>query len=133
VDLSGGGTLPTMAEEAAATVQLPPEQARELVDAGAQVVDVRTAVEHAESHISGATHIPLDRLGADSAEALDSGRPVLVYCRGGNRSEAAAEALRNSGYDAHSVDGGLVAWDEAGLPLEPDGASIAAAQNLPPR
>ena len=122
-----------MAEEAAATIQVPPAQARELIESGAQVIDVRTAVEHSESHISGAAHIPLDQLGPDATETLDADRPVLVYCRSGNRSEAAAEALRNSGYDAHSIDGGLVAWDEAGLPLEPEGASIAPAQNLPPR
>ena len=122
-----------MAEEAAATIQLPPAQARELIDSGAQVVDVRTAAEHSESHIAGAAHIPLDQLGPDAAETLDSDRPVVVYCRGGNRSAAAAEALRNSGYDAHSIEGGLVGWDEAGLPLEPEGASIAPAQNLPPR
>ena len=122
-----------MTDEPATTLQLPPAQARELIDSGAQVVDVRTAVEHAESHISGAAHIPLDRLDQDSAEALENDRPVLVYCRGGSRSEMAAEALRNSGFDAHSIDGGLVAWDDAGLPLEPEGASIAPAQNLPPR
>jgi rhodanese-related sulfurtransferase len=122
-----------MSDEAAATIQVPPAQARELIDGGAQAVDVRTAAEHAASHIAGAAHIPLDRLDQESAETLDSGRPVVVYCRGGNRSAMAAEALRNSGFDAHSIDGGLVGWDEAGLPLEPEGASIAPPQNLPPR
>jgi rhodanese-related sulfurtransferase len=114
-------------------LSLPPAQARELIDGGAQTVDVRTAAEHAASHISGAAHIPLDRLDQESAETLDTARPVVVYCRGGNRSAMAAEALRNSGFEAHSIDGGLVAWDEAGLPLEPEGAPVAPAQNLPPR
>jgi rhodanese-related sulfurtransferase len=122
-----------MAEETAATIQLAPTQARELMEGGAQAVDVRTAVEHAAGHIAGATHIPLDRLDADSAANLDADRPVVLYCRGGNRSTVAAEALRNSGFDAHSIDGGLVAWDEAGLPLEPDGGEVAPPQNLPPR
>ena len=45
----------------------------------------------------------------------------------------AAEALRNSGWDAHSIEGGLVAWDEAGLALEPEGGEVAPPQNLPPR
>ena len=128
-----GGTLAAMAEETAATIQVPPAQARELIDGGAQVVDVRTAVEHAAGHISGATHIPLEQLDPDSAGELDKDGPVVVYCRGGNRSAAAAEALQNSGYDAHSIDGGLVAWDEAGLPLEPDDGEVAPGQNLPPR
>jgi rhodanese-related sulfurtransferase len=122
-----------MADETATTIQLPPADAGELIDAGAQVVDVRTPVEHAAGHIAGAAHIPLDHLDAGSAEALDRGRPVIVYCRGGNRSTVAAEALRNSGFDAHSIDGGLVAWAEAGLPLEPADGEVAPPQNLPPR
>jgi rhodanese-related sulfurtransferase len=128
-----GGTLAPMAEEGATTIQLPPRQARELIDGGAQLVDVRTAVEHAAGHISGAAHIPLERLGPEAADQLDADRPLIVYCRGGNRSQAAAEALRNSGYDAHSIDGGLVAWDEQGLPLEPEDGEVAPGQNLPPR
>ena len=131
--LSGGTLRGVMAEETAATIQLPPDQARELIEGGAQAIDVRTAVEHAESHIAGAIHVPLDQLGSEHAQQVDSGKPVIVYCRGGNRSAVAAEALRNSGYDAHSIDGGLVAWHDAGLPVEPEGAAVAPPQNLPPR
>ena len=109
-----------------------PAEVRELIDGGAQVVDVRTAKEHGVSHIEGATHIPLERLDSD-AEQLDRDRPVVLYCRGGNRSGVAVEAFRNSGWDAHSIDGGLVAWVEAGLPLEPAGAEVAPPENLPPR
>lgn len=118
--------------EESATLQVPPAQARELIDGGAQVVDVRTAKEHAAGHIEGAAHLPLERLNEEIDE-LDRSQPVVVYCRGGNRSEVAAEALRNSGWHAHSIDGGLLAWDEAGLPLEPDGGEVAPADNLPPR
>lgn len=120
-----------MADETA-TLQMPPTQARELIDGGAQVVDVRSANEHAAGHIGGATHVPLERIDQE-VDQLDRSQPVVVYCRGGNRSEMAAEALRNSGWDAHSIDGGLVAWDEAGLPLEPEGGEVAPADNLPPR
>ena len=121
-----------MAEETAATLQLDPARARELVSGGAQVVDVRTASEHGVSHIEGAVHVPLERLN-EEGEQLDRERPVIVYCRGGNRSRMAAEALRNSGFDAHSIDGGLVAWHDAGLPVEPEGADVAPPENLPPR
>ncbi len=114
-----------MAEETAATIQVPPAQARELIDGGAQAVDVRTAVENAAGHISGAKHIPLDKLGADAAEELDSGRPVVVYCRGGNRSSMAAEALTDGGFEAVKMSGGIVGWDEDGKPLEPDGGYVA--------
>ncbi len=118
--------------EEATTIQVPAAQARELIEGGAQVVDVRTAGEHAAGHIEGAAHLPLERLN-EEIDQLDRSQPVLVYCRGGNRSEMAAEALRNSGWDAHSIDGGLLAWDEAGLPLEPEDGEVAPAQNLPPR
>lgn len=121
-----------MAEETAATIEVPPARARELIDGGAQVVDVRTANEHSVSHIEGARHMPIERLDAEVGE-LDRDRPLVVYCRGGNRSGVAAEALRNSGWDAHSIDGGLVAWAESGLPVEPDGAEVAPPDNLPPR
>jgi rhodanese-related sulfurtransferase len=116
----------------ATTIQVPPAQASELIEGGAQPVDVRTAAEHAASHIEGAAHLPLERLNEEVGQ-LDRSQPVVVYCRGGNRSEVAAEALRNSGWDARSIDGGLLAWADAGLPLEPEGAEVAPAQNLPPR
>jgi rhodanese-related sulfurtransferase len=121
-----------MAEETAETLQVPPAQARELIDGGAQAVDVRTAGEHAAGHIEGAKHVPLERLDQE-ADELNRDRPVVVYCRGGNRSGMAAEALRNSGWDAHSIEGGLEAWAEAGLPLEPEDGEVAPTQNLPPR
>jgi rhodanese-related sulfurtransferase len=120
-----------MAEETA-TIQIPPAQARELIEGGAQPVDVRTAGEHAAGHIPGSAHLPIERLNEEAGQ-LDRERPVVVYCRGGNRSQVAAEALRNSGWDARSIDGGLLAWDEAGLPLEPDGGEVAPADNMPPR
>ena len=129
----------TMAEEQAGTVDeqaetlhVAPARARELIDSGAQAVDVRTAVEHAAGHIAGSTHLPLERLDEEAGE-LDRSRGIVVYCRGGNRSGMAAEALRNSGWDAHSIDGGLEAWAEAGLPLEPEDGEVAPTQNLPPR
>jgi rhodanese-related sulfurtransferase len=121
-----------MAEETAGTLQVPPAQARDLIEAGAELVDVRTAEEHAAGHIRGARHVPLEHLD-EEAEQLDRERPLVVYCRGGNRSGMAAEALRNSGWDVHSIDGGLAAWAEAGLPLEPEDGEVAPTKNLPPR
>jgi rhodanese-related sulfurtransferase len=122
----------TVADETAATLAVDPARARELIDAGAQVVDVRTTAEHSAGHIAGAAHVPLERLD-EEAGTLQRDRPLVVYCRGGNRSGIAAEALRNSGWEAHSIEGGLVAWTEAGLPLEPEDGEVAPAQNLPPR
>jgi rhodanese-related sulfurtransferase len=116
----------------AESVELQPARAREAIEAGAQVVDVRTADEHAAGHIEGALHVPLERLDSETGQ-LDRSRPVVVYCRGGNRSGMAAEALKASGWDAHNVSGGLVAWADAGLPLEPADGEVIEASNLPPR
>jgi hypothetical protein len=50
---------------------------------------------------------------------------VVLYCRGGNRSTMAAEALAAEGYDAVKLSEGIVGWAEAGLPLEPEGGEVA--------
>jgi rhodanese-related sulfurtransferase len=91
--------------------------ASELIEGGAQVVDVRGDGEYAAGHIGGADHIRLDRL-TEEHEALDRKRPVVFVCRAGNRSELPADAFRASGWEAYHVDGGAVAWVEAGLPFE---------------
>ena len=44
----------------------------------------------------------------------------------------AADAFAASGWDAHSIEGGLLAWAEAGLPLEPEGGEVADRSGLPP-
>jgi hydroxyacylglutathione hydrolase/adenylyltransferase/sulfurtransferase len=112
--------------------ELPPERAAELIEADAELVDVRTDEEHAAGRIPGARHIPLDRLQAE-AETLDRGRPIVLYCRGGDRSAAAAAAFRASGSDAYCIAGGLLALAEQGRPLEPEGGEVAARSGLPDR
>jgi rhodanese-related sulfurtransferase len=100
------------------------EQARELVENGAQLVDVRADHEWETGRIAGATHIPLDEL-AQRAGEIDQDRPVVLYCRGGNRSTMATTALADAGYKASKLTEGIVGWDKAGLPLEPDGGYVA--------
>jgi len=107
-------------------------QAKELIDAGAQLVDIRTEVEHAAGRIPGSRHIPLADIPSEAQE-LAPDRPVILYCRAGNRSGPAADAFAASGWDAHSIEGGLIAWAEAGFELEPDGGSVAENPNMPPR
>lgn len=119
-------TLPPMTDE------ITPERARELIEAGAQIVDVRTQAERDAAHIAGDRHIPLERLG-ESAASLERERPLIFYCRIGERSAMAAEAFRASGWDAHNLQGGLVAWAEAGLPLEPEDGKVISPSGLPPR
>jgi rhodanese-related sulfurtransferase len=110
---------------------LAPERAQQLIADGSKVVDVRGLDEHEAGHIPGDTAIPFDQL-KDRAQELDAGRPVLLYCRSGDRSGAAVQALRASGYDAYSIEGGLLAWAESGLPLEPEGGHVSEQHSLPP-
>lgn len=120
-----------MADAETAT-ELPPEQAAGLVrDGGAQLVDVRNPDEHEAGHIAGDTPIPFNDL-KDRIGELDQERPVVLYCRGGDRSAAAVQALRASGWNATSIDGGLLAWHEQGLPLEPENGTVADRDVLPP-
>jgi rhodanese-related sulfurtransferase len=100
------------------------EQAQKLVEDGAQLVDVRAEHEWEMGRIAGATHLPLAEL-SERVNEIDKNRPVVLYCRGGNRSTMAAEALAEKGYDASKLSEGIVGWAEAGLPLEPEGGDVA--------
>jgi rhodanese-related sulfurtransferase len=100
------------------------DEARKLVADGAQLVDVRADHEWKAGRISGATHIPLAELAERTGE-IDKERPVVLYCRGGTRSTMATDALAEAGFDAAKLSEGIVGWDEAGLPLEPEGGYVA--------
>jgi rhodanese-related sulfurtransferase len=100
------------------------EEARKLVEAGAQLVDVRADHEWEAGRIAGATHLPLAELAQRSGE-IERDRPVVIYCRGGNRSSMAAAALAEAGYDAVKMSEGIVGWDAADLPLEPEDGYVA--------
>jgi rhodanese-related sulfurtransferase len=115
-----------------AVPEVTPPAANELIDAGAQLVDVRTELEFAAGHIPGARHVPLADVQSEAA-GLERDKPLIIYCRSGERSGMAADAFAASGWDAHSIEGGLLQWSEDGLPLEPEGGSVAENPNLPPR
>jgi rhodanese-related sulfurtransferase len=108
---------------------LAPARAKELEDA--QFIDVRTADEYEAGHIPGARFAQLDEIQA-AADSFDRERPLVFYCRSGDRSTLALDAFRASGWDAYAIDGGLVAWNEEGLPLEPEGGEVAHHSGLPP-
>jgi rhodanese-related sulfurtransferase len=109
----------------AADVDVEPARVRDRHAAGEiQLVDVREDYEHDAGRIAGARHIEIERL-ASEAGTIDRDRPVVFYCRLGSRSGMAAQAFRRAGYDAWSMVGGLTAWDEQGLPLDPPGGRVA--------
>ena len=106
------------------------EIAADEVEPGAQLVDVRTQEERDAGRIpSDTAHIPFDELQARAGE-LDREQPVVFYCRSGERSLSAADAFAASGFDAVSLAGGIVAWREAGKPVE---GEIGHPSGLPPR
>lgn len=99
--------------------RLTPDQARgRTSDGTAVLLDVREAPEWKAGHVPGAAHLPLTRLLAgDVLPANVRGRPVVVICRSGHRSQQAARLLASRGIDALDVTGGMRAWASAGLPV----------------
>lgn len=82
------------------------------------VFDVREPAEYDAGHIGGATLIPLGQVPARMAE-IPKDKTVILTCRSGNRSGQAADFLRQQGWsNVHNMAGGIVAWQQAGLPIE---------------
>src|ERR671928_1401428 len=110
--------------------ELSPERVAELLaDGGAQVIDVREPYEREAGRIPGTLHIELERL-ASQAERISRQTPVVFYCRLGARSGMAAQAFRTAGYEAFNLTGGITAWHDAGLPLQPEGGRVAEHRAL---
>jgi rhodanese-related sulfurtransferase len=106
-------------------VDVTPDWVRERHEAGEiQLIDVREPNEWELGRLAGARHIELERV-ASQAPTIDREKPVVFYCRVGARSGMAANAFRLAGYDAYSMDGGITAWTERGLPLEPADGDVA--------
>lgn len=85
---------------------------------GLVVLDVRTPDEFAEARLDGAIMIDFyeDDFATQLAE-LDPNASYLLYCRSGNRSGQTALLMEELGFtDVADVDGGIVAWNAAGLP-----------------
>jgi rhodanese-related sulfurtransferase len=83
------------------------------------LLDVREGDEWKAGHIDGAQHIPLGELG-DRLGELPTGTTIVAVCRSGSRSAAAVRGLRQAGYTAENLDGGVTAWSREGLPLVDD-------------
>jgi hydroxyacylglutathione hydrolase/adenylyltransferase/sulfurtransferase len=106
-------------------IEITPAEAKAKLDAGeAVLIDVRESYEWDAGRIAGARHIELERL-ASEAGTIDKETPVIFQCRLGARSAMATQAFRAAGYEAWSMAGGLQRWHDEGLPLEPDGGTVA--------
>ncbi|HVF32478.1 MAG TPA: rhodanese-like domain-containing protein [Acidimicrobiales bacterium] len=106
--------------------QVTPQEGRQRVEDGALLLDVREPDEWEAGHAPAAVHLPLGRVeaGDHGDVALEPGRPVVVICRVGGRSEKAAVALKAAGFEAVNLAGGMRAWAEAGQPVVKDDGEI---------
>lgn len=82
------------------------------------LIDVREQFEYDEVHIPNITLIPLETV-PNNLDQIPTNKTVIVTCRSGNRSSQATEYLRQQGFDnVHNMEGGIVAWQAAGFPVE---------------
>ncbi len=93
------------------------------------ILDTRSAEEYEKGHILGARNIPHDQL-PDRIGELEAwrGRKVVAYCRTGQRAAVAAAQLKKAGFEAvYKLNGGVLAWQGAGLPLVSGSADTSPA------
>ena len=117
-----------LAASRARLVRLEPRQALSAAEDGAILVDTRCAERRRETGvIPGSIHVPLSVLywrldpasGFDDPRLSDPGRQVILVCAHGYSSSLAAATLQDLGFArATDIDGGFVAWQAAGLPVE---------------
>lgn len=82
------------------------------------ILDVRQPEEYEAGHVVDSVLIPLGELASRTSE-LSKDAPLYVICRSGNRSKQASEILIKAGFkDVRNVEGGILAWQNAGLEVE---------------
>lgn len=84
------------------------------------LIDVRTPAEFQEIHCTLAKLVPLDRLDPKAIQAARSGsaqEPIYLVCKSGTRAQMAAKKFQDAGIDVICIDGGMTAWEQAGLPV----------------
>jgi len=111
-----------------------PAHLQQLLDshAGLSLIDVRTPVEFAEVHVPQAHNLPLDQFDPKTLATsgqLSKDQPVYLLCRSGARATKAAEKLTHQGLDnAVVVEGGTLAWIDAGLPVNRGKAKVISLE-----
>jgi rhodanese-related sulfurtransferase len=106
--------------------RITPDEARQKLEAGAVVVDVRDAAEVAKSgKVAGAVHIPrgMVEFRADPETpyydaSFDKGKAVILYCASGGRAALSGQALKEMGYGEVYNLGGFNDWAESGGAVE---------------
>jgi sulfur-carrier protein adenylyltransferase/sulfurtransferase len=97
----------------------PFEAAQEIEDGGVVLIDTREPHEYQEAHLENGKLVPPGLLRDEiEAAAPDKSARTILYCRSGNRSYTAAEQMEALGYEnVASMAGGILAWQEQGLPV----------------
>ncbi|WP_379545488.1 rhodanese-like domain-containing protein [Qipengyuania sp. DSG2-2] len=120
VSADAGSTSTVIGEPVAASVTtLSASELAPLVEAGSIVlVDVRTDEEVAEGMIPGAIHMPLADFDPLALPDPDDAE-IILYCRSSRRSgQAAQQYVEATGLSIRHLDGGILAWQAADLPVE---------------
>ena len=102
------------AEKEVSYTQITQDEAKERMDEeGVVILDVREQGEYDAGHIKGAVLLPVGEIEEESAKEVigDKDKVVLVYCRTGNRSKTASQALVDLGYTAVFEFGGISTWE----------------------
>ena len=97
-----------------------PQELDNLIKGGKtlDVIDVRMPTEFRECHTDLARNVPLDSLDPKTLMEERNGGPLYILCRSGNRSRMACEKIVSAGYgNVVNVEGGMEAWEKAGLPV----------------
>ena len=100
--------------------QVAPDEAEQLRDGGAVLLDVRQPHEWQAGHAADSIHVILDQLPEAHAGTLPRDQRIVVVCRTGARSHRAAQFLKQQGYDAVNLAGGLKQWVESGRQVVDD-------------
>jgi rhodanese-related sulfurtransferase len=101
--------------------EVSPQELKRWLDEGRplQIVDARTGLEYQQGTIGHARHAPLTEMPHSiSRLELDPTIPVVVLCLSGHRSLPGTRWLRAHGYEAYSLQGGVMAWKRAGFSVE---------------
>jgi thioredoxin 1/putative thioredoxin len=98
---------------------LKPAELAQLLAGGSVVpIDTRDASAFARAHLPGAVNMPLEEIQGRLAELhMLAGQPVL-YCRGGDKTKELSEKLVEEGLPVAFLEGGLLAWEAEGLPIQ---------------
>jgi thioredoxin len=98
---------------------LKPEELAQLLRAGrVSVVDTREPAVFGRAHIPGAKSIPAEEIEGRLAELFMLGSPPILYCRSGDRTKDLIAKLVEQGVEVGYLEGGVLAWEAAGLPME---------------